>query len=151
MSYVSYADVVDGLHERFLTIAGFPAYNEEGVLINLLRYEPAVIHHTPTIYTLLDGFERNASGQLTAMHYRILHRLVIQWQDNEQAELALMPFVHRVPAAVDSDQTLGGRITMGLARISSGQSGFVIISNTKYRCLDFFSTVPTKAPFQSGI
>jgi hypothetical protein len=27
----------------------------------------------------------------------------------------------------------------------------VIISNTKYRCLDFFSTVPTKAPFQSGI
>lgn len=151
MSYVSYQDVVEGLHERFLTIPDFPAYNGAGDLINLLKYEPGVIHHTPTIYTLLDGFERNASGQLTAMHYRILHRLVIQWQDNEQAELELMPFVHSVPAAVDVDQTLGGRITMGLARITSAQSGFIIISQTKYRCLDFFSTVPTKAPFQSGI
>ena len=62
-----------------------------------------------------------------------------------------LPVPDEWSAAVDDDQTLGGRITMGLARISSGQSGFVIISNTKYRCLDFFSTVPTKAPFQSGI
>lgn len=152
MSFVSYSDVIEGLHERFLTIDGFPAYNEDGVLINLLAYEPAVVQHTPMIYSLLVGFERVKSGQLTEMRYRILHRLLIQWQDNEEAELELMPLVQRVPASVDLDPTLGGRVTLGSgAFVGRGESGFTTISTTKYRCLDFISTVSTKAPFQSGI
>ena len=151
MSVVTYAEVVAGLHERFLTIPDFPKYNARGTLINLLAYEPKSIQHTPTIFTLLDGFRRERSGQLTAIHYRILHRLVLQWQDNEASEAELMPWVHALPAAVDQDPTLGGRITMGLAGISDASSGFVLISNTKYRCLDFFASATTKAPFQSGI
>lgn len=149
--FVSYAEVVEGLHERFVTIDDFPKYNSAGALVNILAYEPKVIHSTPTLYTLLDSFERVRSGQLTVMKYRILHRLVLQWQDNEPSEAALMPFVHSIPASVDRDPTLGGRITMGLAGISDAATGFVVISSTKYRCIDFFASASTKAPFQSGI
>lgn len=151
--FVTYAEVVDGLHDRLLTIPDFPAYNDHGVLINLLKYEPSEIQHTPTIYTLLDGFERdNGSAQMTGMHYRILHRLLIQWQDNEQAELELMPFVHSVPAAIDQDRLLGGIVNLGSgATIKSAQSGFIIFSDIKFRCLDFIVSVSTKAPVRSGI
>lgn len=151
MAFVSYSQVVDGLHARFATVAGLPQLDGDGNIINILKYEPSVIQTTPTLYTLLDGFARSEGGQITTMRYRILHRLVLPWQDNEQAELALMPFVHSIPASVDLSPTLGGLITLGLARITEAQSGFVIISDTKWRCLDFFSDVPTKAPVRSGI
>ena len=151
MTYTSFEHVLDGLHERFVSVSGLPKYNEAGALVNILKYEPGAIQYTPTLYSLLDGFTRDRAGQLTIMTYRILHRLVLKWQDNAAAELALLPFVHSIPAAVDVDPTLGARITKGLARMSEGQTGFVIISNTKYRCLDFFSTVPTKGDFGSGI
>lgn len=145
MSFVTYAQVVDGLHERFATVAGIDSQA-------LLKYEPEVVEQTPLLYTLLDGFARDNAGQVTMMRYRILNRLVLQWQgNNELSEQELMSFVHSIPAAVDADPTLGARITMGLAKVSEGQSGFVIISSTKYRCLDFFVEATTKAPVRSGI
>jgi hypothetical protein len=85
------------------------------------------------------------------MRLRLLHRLVVHWQDNEAAERALLWFVHRIPAAVDNDPTLGGLLKKGVSRISEGQSGFVVISNTKYRCLDFFTDTPTKGTYREGI
>jgi hypothetical protein len=151
VSYVSYSDVIAGLHERFLTIPGLAQYNDDGELVTILDYEPTAIHVAPLIYTLLDRFERKRDGQITTMRYRILNRLVIQWQDQERAEQQLKPFVHTIPASVDTDPTLGGRITMGLAHISDAESGFAIIAGTKYRVLDCYATATTKAPFQSGI
>ena len=152
-AFVSYSDVVAGLHERLLTIPGFPMYNDNGDVVNLLNYEPSEIQYTPTIYTLLDKFTRiNSAAQITGMTYRILHRLCIAWQDNEESELTLMSFVHAVPFAIEGDRLLNGRIALGAgATVSEGSSGFTIFSDTKYRVLDFFSLVETKAPVRSGI
>lgn len=144
VSYPSYQQIVDALHVRFATVAALSGKP-------MLKYEPRSIQATPMIYTLLDRFRRERAGQLTAMHYRILHRLVLQWQENEQSELELMPFVHSIPHSVDQDPTLAGLLVKGLAHIDDAESGFVIISNTKYRCLDFYSNVLAKADFQSGI
>jgi len=152
MSYPTIEDIIAYLHDTtFAGVPGLPALDEDGDPVNLLKYEPGSIQNSPTLYTLLDSFTRETKGQVTMMRYRLLHRLVVQWQDNAEAEATLWPFVHSVPAAFDADPLLGGLITMGLARVGDGQSGFVVISNTKYRCLDFFSDIPTKAPYRSGI
>lgn len=145
MSFISYQNVVDGLIECLGTIPGFTAY------WNLLDYEPDSVQSPPLIYTLLDGFTRSAQGQITIMRYRILVRLVIQWQDHQAAEQELRDRLHEIPAAIDVDPTLGGRIDRGLAEVSDGQSGFVRISNTQFRCLDYFVSAPTKSPVRSGI
>lgn len=144
MSFATYSQIVQALHTRFATVADLSSKP-------LLQYEPRSVQTTPTLYSLLHTFQRERSGQITAMRYRIMHRLILQWQDNEQSELQLMPFVNSIPHSVDADPTLGGLLAMGVARIGDGESGFIIISNTKYRCLDFYSDVLSKAPFQSGI
>jgi hypothetical protein len=150
--FASLADIIDYLHESvFPLVPGLPQLDEDDNIINLLKYEPRSIQTSPTLYTLLDTFQRNTSGQVTAMKFRLLHRICVQWQDNEESEAELLTFVHSLPSAVDQDPTLGGLITMGLARISEGQSGFVLISGTKYRSLDFFSDIPTKGTYKGGI
>jgi hypothetical protein len=152
MSYPTLAEIIDYLHDTvFVSVPGLAQRNEAGEVINLLQYEPRVIHTSPVLYTLLDKFDRDTSGQVTAMKYRLLHRMVFQWQDNAESESAMLSFVHSVPAAFDLDPTLGGRLEKGVARIAEAASGFVVISNTKYRCLDFFSSIVSKAPYRSGI
>lgn len=138
----TYDEVVDGMHERLLTVPGINA---------CLDYEPGQIDQPPIIYSLLDGFERSTTGKLTTMRYRILHRLVIAWQDNEQAERQLRSFVNAIPAAVDADAQLGGRIGSGLARIADAQAVWAKIGNPIWRCLDCYSEVVVKAPYKSGI
>src|SRR5690348_12912083 len=141
--YASITAIIDYLHASvFPLVAGLPQVNEDGEIINLLKYEPRSIQTSPTLYTLFDRFQRETSGQITAMKLRLLHRICVQWQDNEESERELLTFVHALPAAVDQNPTLGGLITKGIARISDGESGFVIISGTKYRSLDFFSDIP---------
>jgi hypothetical protein len=150
--YASLTDIIDYLHASvFPLVAGLPQRNEADEIINLLKYEPRSIQTSPTLYTLLDGFKRDTSGQVTAMKFRLLHRICVQWQDNEESERELLTFVHALPAAVDRDPTLGPLISKGIARISDGVSGFILISGTKYRCLDFFSDIPTKGTYRSGI
>lgn len=144
MSFIGYSDVIEGLHERYATVAALRGKP-------LLAYEPQSIQETPTLYSLLASFERSQAGQITAMRYRVMSRLILQWQDQEQAELALLPFVNSIPAAVDQDQTLGGRVNSGLARIADAETGFVIISQIKYRCIDFYADVLTKSAWKSGI
>lgn len=151
MSYISYSDVITGLHERLETVPGLAQLNDDGDVCNMLRYEPETIVQTPLLYSLLDTFQRDQHGQMTSMIYRVLHRIVIQWQDQEQAELELIALVNAVPASIDVDPTLGGRVDKGLARISDGATGFVVISGTQYRCLDFYSSVTTKSSMRSGI
>jgi len=151
MAFISYSDVIDGLFEALQGISGFIQLNNEGAICNLLKYEPKVIQTTPTVYMLLDNFTREHKGQITTMRYRILMRLVLQWQENDQSEIELMPFVHSIPHQIDLDPTLGGRVNLGLAQVSEAQSGFVLISQTKYRCLDFYVDAPTKSPVRSGI
>lgn len=144
-------DVIDGLHGVLVTVPGLAQLDPDGAICNVLKYEPKSIQSRPTLYSLLDSIQRETRGQVTTMRYRILHRLVFQWQENEESEKELLKFVNSVPAAIDRDSNLGGLVDLGMAKISDGSTGFVIISQTKYRCLDFFSDVLTKAAAKSGI
>lgn len=133
--------MLTGLHERFATVSG---------IAKLLKYEPTTIQAFPTLYSLLDTVERSQAGQLTVMRYRVLNRIIFRWQDNEQAELELIPFVNSVPAAIDADAKLGGRVDSGLARVTDIQAVFVTIG-ALYRALDIYTEVLEKQPFKSGI
>jgi hypothetical protein len=154
---VSYATVVAGLHERFATVNGLLANR-------ILDYEPTSIQDFPTLYSLLDRFERGgidgrgpSVGQVVILRYRILHRLCFRWQDTKAAELEVVPYVNAVPAAVDSDPQLGGRLVSngasysgGIARIAECQAGFATIGGALCRVLDFYSDTFEKFQYKTG-
>lgn len=133
---MSYTTVIEGLHAIFATIDG---------IVGVGLGEPKAIAATPYLYTLLDEVERTP-GQLTAMRYRSLHRLCFATQDNEAAETALVEYVNALPAAVDADAQLGGRLSAGIAALSRGQATWVKLNGTLYRCLDYVSDVVEKFP-----
>lgn len=127
----------EGLAERFRTVPGVE---------NILLGEPAAVHATPCLYTGLEDFEREHRGQIVAMRYRFVHRLLLVWVESGAAEAELLDLVPRLCMAVDADPTLGGRITSGLARIVRGPTGWVTISGTLYRFCDLTSDVLEKGP-----
>jgi hypothetical protein len=81
---------------------------------------------------------------MTTRKFRILHRLLVPWQDNEQAEIQIMPFVDSIVDALDADPTLGGVITSGYAQITDIEALWVTIGGVEYRALDFYSLVIDK-------
>lgn len=131
-----------GLEERFKTVAG---------LTNILLGEPTSVHATPMIYTVLASFERSQHGQVTAMRYTFMHRLVIQWIANPEADMQLLTLLNAIPAAIDVSPTLGGRIVEGLAKVTRGDPGYAPIGKTLYRVCDFTSDVLEKAAMRSGL
>lgn len=132
---MSYSTVLTGLHVRFATVAG---------IANLLMYEPTAIHDLPTLYSLFQDVSITRSGQIRAVHYRTLHRLLLRWQDFEQAELEVIPFVDSIPLSVEADPHLGGVIVSGFAEINECKAGWTEIGSTTYRSLDFYSDVIVK-------
>jgi len=122
------------------------AYLTGGIsdLVDILDYAPTAVHDTPLVYSLLDNVQRRTSAQIVTKQYRILHRLVVRWQDNEQAEQEIIPFVDSVPEAVADDPQLGGRLTSGYAEIKECDAGWVTIAGVEYRMLDFYATVVEK-------
>lgn len=132
---MSYATVLAGLNARLATVAGLNA---------VLDYVPTSVHEPPILYSRLERVTITRSGQVRATTYRILHRVVIRWQDNEQAEVEASPFVNSVPLAVEADPHLGGGLVSGYAEISECESGFAEIGEVTYRVLDFYSTVVEK-------
>lgn len=131
-----------GLEAQFKTIDG---------LTNIILGEPTAIHEAPALYTILARFERSQHGQITAMRYTFIHRLVIQWQDNPQAEMQLLTLLNTIPASVDRSPTLGGRIIEGLAKVTAGDAGYTRIGEMACRICDFTSDVLEKAAVRSGL
>ena len=132
---MSYQTVIEGLHERFETVTALRA---------VLDYAPTAIHDAPLLYSILDSMTVNYEQPVTAWKYRILHSVVLRWQDFEQSELEALPLVNSIPQAVRADPHLGGRLASGMALISECQSGFREIGEGVYRVLDFYSTVVEK-------
>lgn len=132
---MSYESVLEGLHERFQTISGLAA---------ILNYEPTSIQTYPTLYSMLDDFEVARSGQVVAIRYRILHRLLFRWQHNEQALAEMAPFVNDIIDAVGADPHLGGRLTAGYSEIVDGETMFVVIGGTECLALDVYSSTLEK-------
>lgn len=139
--------VYQGLEVVFKGVAG---------LRNVILGEPSAAHDLPCLYTAFADFDRPLRGlppaeNLTAMTYHFTHRLMIRWQERPEAEEELLSFINSIPAALDADATLGGRLTRGNARISEGVSGFLALGGVTYRILDFTSEVLEKAPRSAGL
>lgn len=131
-----------GLEERLLTVAG---------LKTVLLGEPSSVHEPPALYGALQDVTRTQAGQVTAMRYTFLLRLVIRWQERAEAEAELLSFINSIPAAVDADPLLGGRITMGLAKVTAGLAGFIELGGTTFRVCDFTADVLEKGAYQGGL
>lgn len=134
-----YNDVLEGLHERFATIEG----------LSIGDGEPTSVQVFPYMYSLFDRFERSQAGSVTVMRYYTIHRLCIQWQDTHVAEQTLRLYLDRIPASIDADPKLNGRINSGLATMIEASSGWFVLSQSKMRIVDFTSHVLVKFPFRS--
>ncbi len=129
---MSYEDILKGLHECFEGLHTIPV---------ILDYEPTSLQHLPALYSLFDSFadDEDDGGSLDKRTYRTLHRLCFRWQDNEQAEKELIPFLNTLPDSVKANPRLGGRCLW--AAVPECQGVFVTIGGTVYRALDFYSQV----------
>jgi hypothetical protein len=134
---MSYTTVLDGLAVRFATVTGLTA-------ATILRYEPKAVQTTPLLYFLLDDFDFKRAGQVKEWTYRILCRLLLNWQDNAGCETELEPFVNAIPLAVEADPHLGGVLTSGYAKVGQGEGTWVVIDSRTYRGIDFTATVLEK-------
>jgi len=129
---VSYATIVEGLHERFATVTALKV---------ILDHEPTAVHATPLLYSILDGFERRVDGLTVRTVYRTVHWLLIAWQDSETAEEQLRSLVDAIAQAVEAEPKLGGKVRPGDAQIVSGDAGWATVGNTEYRAVGFRSEV----------
>jgi hypothetical protein len=145
MADVEALDIRDGLHERFRTVRG---------LNKLLTYEPRTIQNPPLLYTIYRDYEKLTERQqiLVEVH-SFIHRVCFSWADPEKAEDQLLRMVTDIPASVESDPLLGGRIAAyvagtqvggGGAIVSEGKAGFTIIDGSTYRIVDWTSRVVAK-------
>lgn len=138
-----YADVIEGLVERLETVPGN---------MPVLPYEPPVLQKVPAIYLKLDSFTREIRGQVTANRYRIQIRAVLLWQDARISESELLPLVNLIPAAIDNDPQLGGRLEQGVVVVTDGRESLRGIGGTVYKVLDVFVDAVEKGEYQtSGI
>ncbi len=81
---------------------------------------------------------------MTAKRYRIINRLLVCWQDNEGAELEIMPYIDAIPAALAADPHLGGRISSGYAEMVEIDAGWITVAEVEYRMVDFIASVLVK-------
>ncbi len=133
---MSYADILEGIHEALGGVDG---------IRQTLAYEPASVQKTPAIYSLLDSISREYPGGSTVnVTYRTLHRVLVSWQDSQQAEKTLIELVDSLPAAIDADPTCGG-VAYDIA-ITAGDTGWVTIDGNDYRSLDLYSEALDIAP-----
>lgn len=132
---MSYQTVLDGLQERLETLPG---------IVDVLQYEPSSFGDTPLVYLLLDHSEDATAAQVVGTRYFVLMRLVVKWTDNEKAELDIIPYVDSIPAAIQADRQLGGRIIRGMATKPGSEGGFIDTGGVRYRIVDFVTEVLDK-------
>jgi len=137
---VSALSCYQGLESAFRGIAGL-----RGVMLG----EPSGNMDLPCLYTAYQSFDRPLRNSpparnITGMSHQFACRLVIQWQDNAQAEMQLLTFLDAIPDAIDADPRLGGRLYGGVAWCASGITGFVRIGDVLYRIVDYAITVLEK-------
>lgn len=114
----------------------------------VLDYEPKSIQQFPLCYLLFDSASGFSSGVMRGMRYRLLIRLCLLWQDNEQAERELEPYINSIPAALAADRQLSGALTSGLVDMDSLtiDGGFARIAGIVVRTADFYIEVVDKNP-----
>lgn len=136
---MTYRQVVDGLEARYATLSAIKVR---------LDYEPTSIQNSPLIYTVLDSFSRKYAGTVVEMRYRVRSRLVIRWQNPEEAEATLVSLVNAIPLAIDGNWRLSGAARG--ASVQTGDAGWVTIGQIHYRTLDFYIEVLEVGALESG-
>ena len=124
---MSYSNILSGLKTRMLTLTG---------LKSVLLYEPASIDDTPMAYMYLDNAEIEQGGQVVTALYAITVRIIVRWQDNEEAEAQIAPYADSVVDAIRADPSLGSRANS--ARVTAIEGGFLdTASGVRFRVMDF--------------
>lgn len=129
---VTYADILAGLTTALQQGTGLQAQR-------VLDHEPTAADAAPLIYSLFVRYELTRQGQLNKHLFRVLHRVVVTWQDNEGAERLLVPFLESIPAAINANPRLDGLLTEGYAQIVEADGVFVVIGGVLCRGYDFVS------------
>ncbi len=151
----TYADAIPGIHERLESI---PA------LALVIPGEPSSMPVdeddkpiTPLAYYLYAGTDGLPSRPKRGDKHLVMIRVLVQWLDNDNAELDLAPFADLVPDAFDPDvhkadsnghplPTLGGRVGMAQLRSaeSGEQAGFHTIADVPYRSITWTLAITRK-------
>lgn len=127
--------LIEGLHERYATVAGIEAF---------LDHEPRSVQKVPLLYTLLDSGDREPRGNMVEERWRFRSRLCLPWADPEAAEQLVRTFAVGLPRAVDAAPRLGGRAKDAL--IEDVDAGWAVINQVEYRVVDFYAMVLVYAP-----
>jgi hypothetical protein len=85
---MTWANVIPKLQERLETVDG---------LKYVLCGAPTAVHDTPMAFFLYGNGARPPGGQVKIDTYVVLIRVLVQWQDNKEAELELAPFINSIP------------------------------------------------------
>lgn len=117
----------------------------------VLDYEPQAIQVSPLATVTTVSYERNQSGQITAMIYRTRVRIYVKWQENASAEAEAVVLVDKVCDAIDSDPQFGGVISAGLAQSPDGTGGYINVGGALVRIWDVFVRIVSKKPFLGAI
>jgi hypothetical protein len=128
-------DIRDALVTLFSGVSG---------LAYVLETEPKSIQQTPMMYVIWTDAEYQQTGQLRPVIYFYLCRLVVAAQNISAAYDLITPYVDSIPAAVWSDQTLGGVVSSGIARITDSSLITFDAGGTRYLAIDFTARVTYK-------
>lgn len=119
------------------------------VVTNTMLGEPTTIQEAPALIVVYGSFDHPLKNNpparnLVGFDHVFAVRLAIKWQENPAAEMQLVTLVDQIPEAVDADPHLGGRLTRGIASISSAVTGFAEYGKEKYRIVDYTCAVIEK-------
>lgn len=144
---MSYTTVRDGLAAVVETQK--PAIKE------VLKYEPGSIQVSPLAWVLLDSYRRKTSGQITAMTWRFVVRVVSPITDSAEAEAELMQAALNVADAIDANPQFNGALVSGMAQSPDGQTGWVYVGAgvqaMKCRVVDVFCDAVEKTAYAGAI
>lgn len=113
----------------------------------VLLYPPKAIPDDRTVYLVREGFDDASAGQVRGVRWQFTARLVVLWQDAEQAEETLDNLTDGLLAALYADRRLGGLLTSGLAAVTGGEDGWFQLENSSswYRFCDLTIEVLDKS------
>lgn len=137
---MSAVDCWVGLEERFRTIQGLSAVQ---------LGEPFAIEATPMLYAAYDNVNQimrstQPARNLDGLTHIFAVRLVFDYQSSPDAEMQLLTLADSVPAAINDDPQLGGRLHGGVATSTRAISGWAVVAQKRYRVLEFQVTVIEK-------
>ena len=138
MSYTSISTALVDAFERDLMPRG---------VRQVLTFEPAAVQVYPTLYLLFDSSRVTTAGQRSARRWRIVARLVVARQDVRQDEPTIANLIDALIASVETDPTLGGAVSSGLASVAEQRGVFVEIGGVVYRAVDTFVEVVEKVTY----